>query len=179
MAQCGGSAPINSSAGNSAPASVLPQSGGYAFLDLNSSVNQAPAYGRGRVRRITRKGYTRKAHSRTAYSRKGHVHVRRATVKRSRVPEGRIPDQGAPGKWADKHGPGIVMEHPGALSSVGYSVVAKPTRRHSALRKAVRKFGPLSTFRKLQAVGTYTKRTSKGRSKKFMADRNWVRKTYM
>ena len=161
MNQCGGSAPINSSAGNSAPAVVLPQTGG-------------------RVRRITRKGYTRRAHSRSTFSRKRNVHVRRTTVKRSRVPEGRIPDVGAPGKWQDVNkSQGIVMEHPGALSSVGYSVVSKPTRRKSALRKAVRKFGPLSTFRKLQAVGTYTKRTSKGRSKKFIADRNWVRKTYM
>ena len=161
MAQCGGSAPINSSAGNSAPAVVLPQQGG-------------------RVRRITRKGYTRRAHSRSTFSRKRNVHVRRTTVKRSRVSESRIPDQGAPGKWQEVNkSHGIEIKHPGALSSVGYSVVSKPTRRHSALRKAVRKFGPLSTFRKLQAVGTYTKRTSKGRSKKFMADRNWVRKTYM
>ena len=143
---------------------------------MNQCGGSAPAGGR--VRKITRNGYTRRAHSRSAYSRKRNIHVRRTTVKRSHVSEGRIPDQGAPGKWADKNGPGIVMEHPGALSSVGYSVVSKPTRRHSALRKAVRKFGPLSTFRKLQAVGTYTKRTSKGRSKKFMADRNWVKKKY-
>ena len=161
MNQCGGSAPINGSAGNSAPAVVLPQTGG-------------------RVRRITRKGYTRKSHSRTTFSRKRNIPVRRTTVKGSRVPEGRIPDVGAPGKWREvNQSKGITMEHPGALSSVGYSVVSKPTRRHSALRKAVRRFGPLSTFRKLQAVGTYTKRTSKGRSKRFLTDRNWVRKTYM
>lgn len=159
MNQCGGSSVINSSAGNSAPAVILPSGG--------------------RRRLIERVGYTRRAHSRSAYSRKHHIPVRRTTVKRSRVPTARIPDQGAPGKWADKHGPGIQINHPGALSSVGYSVTAKPTRRHSALRKAVNKFGPLSTFRKLQAVGTYTKRTSKGRSKKFMADRNWVKKKYM
>jgi hypothetical protein len=132
-----------------------------------------------RRRLIERIGYTRRAHSRTAYSRKHHIPVRRATVKRSKVPTKRITDQGAPGKWLDKNGPGIEINHPGALSSVGYSVVSKPTRRHSALRKAVNKFGPLSTFRKLQAVGTFTKRTSKGRSKKFMADRNWVKKKYL
>jgi hypothetical protein len=132
-----------------------------------------------RRRLIERNGYTRRAHSRTAYSRKHHIPVRRATVKGSKVPTKRITDQGAPGKWADKNGPGIEITHPGALSSVGYSVVSKPTRRHSALRKAVNKFGPLSTFRKLQAVGTFTKRTSKGRSKKFMADRNWVKKKYL
>jgi hypothetical protein len=157
--QCGGSSDINGSAGNSAPASVLPSGG--------------------RRRLIQRTGYTRRAHGRTAYSRKHDVAVRRTSVKRSRVPTSRIKDQGAPGKWLDKNGPGIEISHPGALSSVGYSVVAKPTRRHSALRKAVHKFGATSTFRKLQAVGTFTKRTSKGRSKKFMADRNWVKKKYM
>jgi hypothetical protein len=135
--------------------------------------------GGGRRRLIERSGYTRRAHRRSAYSRKHHISVRRTTVKRSRVPTSRITDQGAPGKWADKHGPGIEIKHPGALSSVGYSVVAKPSRRHATLRKAVHRFGPLSTYRKLQAVGTFTKRTSKGRSKKFMADRNWVKKTYM
>ena len=159
MNQCGGYSDINSSPGNSAPAVILPSGG--------------------RRRTIERLGYTRRAHSRTAYSRKHHVPVRRASVKRSHIPTSRITDQGAPGKWADKHGPGIQITHPGALSSVGYSVVAKPTRRHASLRKAVNKFGPLSTFRKLQAVGTFTRRTSKGRSKKFIADRNWVKKKYM
>lgn len=161
MNQCGGSSVINSSAGNSAPAVILPQTGG-------------------RTRRITRVAYTRRAHARKPYSRKGHVHVRRASVKRSHVSDARIRDQGAPGKWREvNQSPGIQITHPGALSSVGYSVTAKPTRRHSALRKAVDKFGPLSTFRKLQAVSTFTKRTSKGRSKKFRADRNWVKKKYM
>lgn len=161
MNQCGGSSEINSSAGNSAPAVVLPLVGG-------------------RTRRITRVGYKRRSHSRGAFSRKGHVHVRRASVKSSRVPEARIRDQGAPGKWQEvNHSQGIQITHPGALSSVGYSVTSKPTRRHAALRKAVDKFGPLSTFRKLRAVSTYTKRTSKGRSKKFKADSNWLKKKYM
>ena len=154
MNQCGGSHL------SPAPAVVLPVSGG-------------------RVRRITRVGYTRRAHSRGAFSRKGHVHVRRASVRRARLPDARIRDQGAPGKWREvNQSQGIQIVHPGALSSVGYSVTSKPTRRHSALRKAVDKFGPLSTFRKLRAVSTFTKRTSKGRSKKFKADSNWVKKKY-
>jgi len=156
MNQCGGSSEISP-----APASILPQTGG-------------------RVRRITRVGYTRRAHSRGAFSRKGHIHVRRASVKRSRLGDARIRDQGAPGKWQDvNQSQGIQIVHPGALSSVGYNVTSKPTRRHSALRKAVDKFGPLSTFRKLRAVSTFTKRTSKGRSKKFKADSAWVKKKYM
>jgi hypothetical protein len=155
MNQCGGSEL------SPADASVLPKVGG-------------------RTRRITRVGYTRRSHSRSAFSRKGHIHVRRASVKRSRVPTARIRDQGAPGKWREvNQSQGIQVTHPGALSSVGYVVTSKPTRRHAALRKAVDKFGPLSTFRKLRAVSTFTKRTSKGRSKKFKADSNWVEKKYL
>lgn len=67
----------------------------------------------------------------------------------------------------------------GALSKFGYHANKSKISRHKSLRKAVRRYGPLSTFRKLQAVGTLTKRTEKSKSKKFIADRNWVRKTYM
>ena len=77
------------------------------------------------------------------------------------------------------HGPGIGHLKKGSLGKVGYSGTKSKTVRHFALKKAVKKFGPLSTFRKLQAVGTFTKRTSKDKSKRFMADRDWVKKTYM
>lgn len=113
-------------------------------------------------RKITRKGYT--------------AHRRGKTV---RVHSRRIHDVGAPGKWTSLHGPGIGPLKEGSLGKVGYSEMRSKTARHSALKKAVKKFGPLSTFRKLQAVGTYTKRTSKNKSKRFLADRDWVKKTYM
>jgi hypothetical protein len=113
-------------------------------------------------RRITRKAYT--------------AHRRGKTI---RVLARRIRDQGAPGKWASMHGPGIGPLKEGELGKVGYSEMKSKTSRHRSLRKAVKKYGALSTFRKLNAVGTYTKRTSKGKSKRFITDRNWVKKTYM
>jgi len=116
----------------------------------------------GRRRTILRKGYER--------------HVNGKTV---RVPAARITDMGAPGKWAEKHGPGIGELRPGGLSSTGYSVVTKKTARHRSLKKAVKKFGPLSTFRKLQAISTYTKRTSPTKSKTFKTDSRWVKKTFL
>lgn len=67
----------------------------------------------------------------------------------------------------------------GSLSKLGYHIDRSKTARHKSLRKAVKKYGSLSTFRKLQAVGTLTKRTKKSNSRKFLTDRNWVRKTYM
>jgi len=110
-------------------------------------------------RRITRKAYV--------------SHHRGKTV---RVHSKRIRDVGAPGKY---RGPGIGPLKKGQLGKVGYSVTTSKTARHLALKKAVKKFGPLSTFRKLNAVGTFTKRTSKVKSKSFVADRDWVKKTYM
>jgi len=117
---------------------------------------------------------TRKAYRRRAFTRKTGVHVRG-----SRVTARRITDRGAPGKWASLHGPGIGPLKEGKLMRVGYSAEKGKTARHRALRKAVRSYGPLSTFRKLQAVSTYTKRTSTGKSKTYKADRNWVRRTFM
>ena len=76
-----------------------------------------------------------------------------------------------------KRGIGPLKE--GALTKHGYSVKRGKTARHRALRKSVRSVGALSTFRKLNAVATYTKRTSKGKSRTFKADRNWVKKTFM
>ncbi len=108
-------------------------------------------------RRITRRGYTRKS----------GVHVRASKVR----------DMGAPGKWAAKHGPGIGELKPGGL--MGYSPSLSKTARHSKLRKVVKRKGALSTFRKLNALATYTKRTAKGKSKTAKSDRNWVKKTYM
>jgi hypothetical protein len=106
---------------------------------------------------------------RRAYTTKRGVHVRSARVR----------DMGAPGKWADKHGPGIGKLKEGKLVRLGYSATKGKTARHKALKKAVKRYGSLSTFRKLNAAATYTKRTSKGRSRTFKADRNWVKKSYM
>jgi len=67
----------------------------------------------------------------------------------------------------------------GDLTKFGYSSKASKTKRHSALARALHAYSPLTLFRKLQAVTTLNKRRSKGRSRTFKADRNWVRKTFM
>jgi hypothetical protein len=110
--------------------------------------------------KILRKGYT--------------AHRRGKTI---RVKASRVRDMGAKGKWASLHGPGIGELKEGALK--GYSPRLSKTARHSKLRKAVKSKGSLSTFRSLNALSTYTKRTSKGLSKTAKADRNWVKKTFM
>jgi hypothetical protein len=77
------------------------------------------------------------------------------------------------------HSEGIGPLHHGDLSKRGYSVKKGKTARHRALKKVVRDEGPLSTFRKLNAVATYTKNESPSKSKTFKRDRNWIKKTFM
>jgi hypothetical protein len=114
----------------------------------------------GRRRRITRRSHWR--------------YIRGMKI---RVPAKKVRDMGAPGKWAELHGPGIGKLKPKGL--MGYSTTLSKTARHGKLRKAVKSTGALSTFRKLNALATYTKRTAKSKSKTAKADRNWVKKTYM
>jgi hypothetical protein len=117
--------------------------------------------------KIHRKGYTRKAYRRADGS---HVRSARVTGKCIR-------DQGARGEWKDLHKEeGIGKLKEGHLSSLGYSLRKSARSRHTALHKAVRKYGPLSTYRKLNALAVYTKRTSPLLSRKAKADRNYVGK---
>ena len=102
------------------------------------------------------------------------AHWRYIRGMKIRVPSRRITDRGAKGKW---HGPGIGKLKPGGL--MGYSPSLSKTARRTKLRKVVKSKGPLSTFRKLNALSTYTKRTAKSKSRTAKADRNWVKKTYM
>lgn len=107
--------------------------------------------------------------------RKGYVAHRRG--KTVRVPGRRIRDVGAKGKWRTKHGPGIGELEAGKL--MGYATNEPKTQRRKILRKVVKKSGPLKTFRRLQAISTYMKRTLPYKSKTARADRNWVKKTFM
>jgi hypothetical protein len=83
------------------------------------------------------------------------------------------------GRTNRRRRPGIGKLKEGKLVRLGYSAVKGKTARHKALKKAVKRYGALSTFRKLNAASTYTKRTSKGRSRTFKTDRNWVKKSFM
>lgn len=106
---------------------------------------------------IRRRGYTRK--------------------NGTRVPSRLIRDVGAPGKGL-KGGPGIGKLRKGLMSSLGYDVTAKAKTRRTAVDKAVKKYGKLSTLRKLNAVAVYTRRTSPMKSRIFKSDVKYVQKKY-
>jgi hypothetical protein len=97
--------------------------------------------------------------------------------KKIEVPTASIFDLGAIGRLVS--GPGIGPLKKGELSRYGYKSSAPRTVRRNALRKAVQTYGPTSTFRKVNALETYSKRTAPSRSKTYRADRNWVKKTFM
>ncbi len=65
---------------------------------------------------------------------------------------------------------------PGLMKAVGYDVNASVTRRHKAVKRAVKKYGKSSTIKKLNAVAVYTRRTSPAKSKKFKADMKFAQK---
>lgn len=122
--------------------------------------DRLPRSGRGRTIR------------RSAYTRKTGV-----SVRGSRVPARMIRDVGAPGKGL-RGGPGIGKLQKGLMSSLGYSVNTKAKTRRAAVDKAVKRYGKLSTLRKLNAVAVYTRRTSPVKSRKFKSDVKYVQKKY-
>ena len=83
-------------------------------------------------------------------------------------------DKGGRKRKFTMRNPGIGKLRKGDLTSLGYHKSKTQTARHRALNKAVRKYGPLSTFRKLNAVMVYSKKSST-----FKKDRNWIKKKFM
>lgn len=99
--------------------------------------------------------------------------------KHSLVREECIRNVGSPGKgYSD--GPGIGPLRKGELLKHGYVRVTTMSvaDRHKALDSAVKEFGSLGTWRKLNAVAVYTKRTSPSVSKIFKEDMDYIRAKY-
>ena len=61
----------------------------------------------------------------------------------------------------------------------GYHAALPLTQRHTILQKAVAKHGALSVFRKLNAIYVYNKIRAPTTGATFLADRNWIQRTFM
>ena len=106
---------------------------------------------------------------RVGYTRKNGVKVRSKCIK----------DRGAVGRWQTiKRMIGIGPLKKGHLKGVGYDATASAPTRHAALDKAVRRYGRNSTIRKLNAIATYTKRTTPSRSKTYRTDMHYIQKKF-
>lgn len=119
---------------------------------------------------VAKKGYTKKISSGKIvkiFPKQRSTFVKSACVK----------DLGKPGKLP-AGAPQIGPLKKGELAKHGYSYKLPESIRRTALEKAVKEYGPLSTYRKLNAVSKLTVRTSPIASSTFAADRNWIRSKY-
>jgi len=123
---------------------------------------------------IKRVAYMRSGYRRKGYTRKDGTYVKPAYVKKVAVSSGCIKDVGKPGKGRKLIGP--LMK--GALGRFGYHHSLSAQTRHASLKEAVKSYGALSVFRKLNAVYVLNKNKSPGMAKVFLSDRNWVKKKY-
>lgn len=113
---------------------------------------------------IRQRGYTVKRGSQLyrAYPKSTSTVVQAACVK----------DRGLPGKGPQA----ITPLRKGELKKYGYSFRKSDLIRHEALRKAVKEFGVLGVYRKLDAVTKLSVRAAPKASAIFKKDRDWVRK---
>ena len=114
---------------------------------------------------------------------KGKIRRRAFTQKRKgktiRVKSACIKDRGAVGRWQTvKRMLGIGPLKKGHLKGVGYDHTASAPTRHQAIDKAVKRYGKLSTLKKLNAIATYTKRTIPSRSNTYKTDMHYIQKKY-
>ena len=66
----------------------------------------------------------------------------------------------------------------GELIKYGYQYRLSDALRRKALEKAVKQYGALSVYRKLDAVAKLSVTTAPDASKVFGKDRNWIRNSY-
>jgi len=128
---------------------------------------------------IMRRGYTRKFRpsvKTTGFTvrRKGTVYTVRPKANTVRVPAACIKDRGLPGKGPD----GIGKLRKGELIKYGYQYRLSDSLRQSALKKAIKRYGALSVYRKLDAVAKLSLRTAPDASGIFVKDRDWVRENF-
>jgi len=121
---------------------------------------------------IRRRGYIRKPTASHTVRRGSKLFIAKQTKKQVYVRSSCIKDRGLAGKGtATPIGP----LRKGDLIKYGYSYRLPDSARHKALEKAVKAYGPLSTYHKLDAIAKLSSRIAPDASKIFMMDRDWVR----
>jgi hypothetical protein len=124
---------------------------------------------------ILRKGYTRKFSKNVKSNgytvrRKGTIYTVRPKANEISVAASCIKDRGLPGK-----GPNSIGKlRKGELIKYGYQYRLSDANRRKALQKAIKQYGVLSVYRKLDAVAKLSVRTAPDASKIFSKDRNWI-----
>jgi len=128
---------------------------------------------------ILRKGYTRKFSKNVKSNgftvrRKGTLYTVRPKANEITVAASCIKDRGLPGKGKNSIG----KLRKGELIKYGYQYRLSDANRRKALEKAIKQYGVLSVYRKLDAVAKLSVRTAPDASKIFSKDRNWIRDNF-
>lgn len=119
--------------------------------------------------RVLKRGYTVKRASGKAYRirpTRGSVYVKPSCVKKSG------------GQTRSRPGKGFGLLRRGELKKHGYIYESSYESRHFALKKAIKEFGPLGVYRKLDAVAKLSKNRVPKASHVFKEDRDWIRRHY-
>lgn len=111
---------------------------------------------------VKRKGYVRRAFVRASGSK----------VHGSKVAKACIPDRGAKGRaWKLKNKTlGIGKLKKGELTQFGYSAKSPVRTRHSAIKKAAKKYGKVTVQRKLNALAVYNSKKNPKMAAEFKQD---------
>ena len=129
---------------------------------------------------ILRSGYTRKFRPSVKASgftvrRKGTTYTVRPKANTVKVNASCVKNRGLPGKGV---GEGIGKLRKGDMIKYGYQYRLSDSLRQIALKKAIKRYGALSVYRKLDAVAKLSVRTAPDASKIFVRDRNWIKENY-
>jgi len=117
---------------------------------------------------------------------KGYT-VKRADGKEYRVyPESKsvfvkpscIKDKGEPGIKTPSSGEGIGLLRKGELKKHGYIYNESVSERQTALKKAIKEFGTLGVYHKLDAIAKLSKYSVPEASRVFKSDREWLKDHY-
>lgn len=130
---------------------------------------------------ILRSGYTRKFRPSVKASgftvrRRGTVYTVRPKANTIKVAASCIKNRGLPGKGSKEGRIGSLRK--GELIKYGYQYRLSDSLRQTALKKAIKRYGALSVYRKLDAVAKLSVRTASDASKIFVRDRNWIRENF-
>ena len=66
----------------------------------------------------------------------------------------------------------------GLLTKYNYSIYNTDKSRHESLQKAVKEYGALSVFRKINALYILSRNINPVLAQKYTKDRNWIKKKY-
>jgi hypothetical protein len=116
----------------------------------------------------------------TSYDRAILVHVKPTTFRRKgktikrKGYTYRRKDIGKPGKGPKL----IVIKGKGALRKHGYSVKKSEVARRRALASAIKEYGALSVYRKLNAQYVFRRNYDPKNAAKFKADAEWVKERF-